>query len=318
MPGCVSLEATVELMNALADGTRVRLLALLATEELTVAELTQITNLTQSRISTHLAKLRDVGLLRDRRAGASNYYALNSTMPAHARELWTRVEAALSDGVIESDERRLKDLLSARDGESPWLEAVAGEMERHYSPGRTWETTARGLLGFAQLGDVLDLCSGDGVLAELVAPHARSIVCLDRSERMVKAAERRLGHFKHVLAQQGDMHELPFCNDSFDQIIFFNALTYSHAPAQVIRELARVLRPGGTLALTCLHSHSHAPITAQYEHVVPGFGTDELSQLLELHGFAVRQCRICCRERKKPYFEVISAFAVPRKGQKLP
>jgi ArsR family transcriptional regulator len=318
MSGCVSLESTVELMNALADGTRVRLLALLATEELTVAELTQITNLTQSRISTHLAKLRDVGLLRDRRAGASNYYALNSTMPVHARELWARVEAALSDAVIESDERRLKDLLSARDGKSPWLEAVAGEMERHYSPGRTWETTARGLLGFAQLGDVLDLCSGDGVLAELVAPHARSIVCLDRSERMVKAAQRRLGHLEHVLAQLGDMHELPFSDDSFDQVIFFNALTYSHAPAQVIRELARVLRPGGTLALMCLHSHSHAAITAQYEHVVPGFGLDELSQLLELQGFVVRQCRICCRERRKPYFEVISAFAVPRKGQKLP
>ena len=114
MDGCVSLESTVELMSALADGTRVRLLALLAAEELTVAELTQITNLTQSRISTHLAKLRDVGLLRDRRSGSSNYYALNTAMPAHARELWARVEATLGDAVLQADERRLKDLLSAR------------------------------------------------------------------------------------------------------------------------------------------------------------------------------------------------------------
>jgi ubiquinone/menaquinone biosynthesis C-methylase UbiE/DNA-binding transcriptional ArsR family regulator len=318
MPGCVSLESTVELMHALADGTRVRLLALLAAEELTVAELTQITALAQSRISTHLAKLRDVGLLRDRRAGASNYYALNSTMPEHARELWSRVEAGLSDAVIEADERRLRDLLRAREGEGPWLEAVAGEMERHYSPGRTWETTARGLLGFAQLGDVLDLCSGDGVLAELVAPHARSIVCLDRSEQMVKAAQRRLGHLDHVRAQQGDMHELPFGDDSFDQLIFFNALTYSHTPARVISEMARVLRPGGNLALMCLHCHSHGAITAQYQHVVPGYAVDELQHLLTDNGFVVRQCRICCRERKKPYFEVISAFAVPRKGEKQP
>jgi ArsR family transcriptional regulator len=314
MSGCVSLESTVELMGALADGTRVRLLALLAAEELTVAELTQITSLTQSRISTHLAKLRDVGLLRDRRSGSSSYYALNTAMPAYARDLWARVESTLGDAVLQADERRLKDLLRARDGKSPWLEAVAGEMERHYSPGRTWETTARGLLGFSQLGDVLDLCSGDGVLAELVAPHARSIVCLDRSDRMVKAAERRLGRFEHVLAKQGDMHELPFENESFDQVIFFNALTYSHAPAQVTREMARVLRPRGTLALMCLHRHSHEAITSQYQHLLPGFGVDELTQLLEENGFLVRQCHICCRERKKPYFEVVSAFAEPRKG----
>lgn len=318
MDGCLSLESTVELMSAMADGTRVRLLALLAAEELTVAELTQITNLTQSRISSHLAKLRDVGLLRDRRAGSSSFYALNSSMPDHARQLWSRLQASLTDAVIESDRRRLDDLLRARAGKSPWLDAVAGEMERHYSPGRTWEATARGLLGFSQLGDVLDLCSGDGVLAELVAPHAKSIVCLDRSEHMVKAARKRLGRFDHVLCRQGDMHELPFESESFDQIIFFNALTYSHAPDVVTREMARVLRPGGTLALMCLHRHSHEAITAQYQHVVPGFEIGELTSLLETNGFEVRQCRICSRERKKPYFEVVSAFAQPRKGEIQP
>jgi SAM-dependent methyltransferase len=318
MSGCVSLESTVDLMSAMADGTRVRLLSLLATEELTVAELTQITNLTQSRISTHLAKLRDVGLLRDRRAGSSSFYALNKAMPPHAHELWTRVAASLSDAVVEADKRRLTDLLRAREDRSPWLDTVAGEMERHYSPGRTWEATARGVLGFAQLGDVLDLCSGDGVIAELLAPNAQSIVCLDRSERMIKAAERRLGRFAHVQARQGDMHELPFAKDSFDQIVFFNALTYSHAPAVVIRQMARVLRPGGTLSLMCLHRHSHEAITAQYQHIVPGFEVDELTALLEQNGLCVRHCRICCRERKKPYFEVVSAFAEPRKGHSLP
>ena len=63
------------------------------------------------------------------------------------------------------------------------------------------------------------------------------------------------------------MHELPFENDSFDQVIFFNALTYSPTPAQVTREMARVLRPRGTLALMCLHRHSHDAITAQYQHL---------------------------------------------------
>lgn len=318
MNRCVSLESAVDLVSALADGTRVRLLALLAGQELTVAELTQITGLTQSRISTHLAKLRDVGLLSDRRAGSSSFYVLNATMSEHARALWASVSQALSDTVIEADQRRLESLLRARREDSPWLDAVAGEMERHYSPGRTWEATAHGLLGFCQLGDVLDLGSGDGVLAELVAPQARSIVCVDRSERMVKAAAQRLRRFEHVAARQGDMHELPFDADCFDQIIFFNALTYSRAPAVALREAARVLRPRGTLALTCLHRHSHEDITARYQHLVPGFEVDELRSLLEQGGFFVRECRVVCRERKKPHFEVISAFAQPRKGQFQP
>lgn len=301
-------------MGALADGTRVRLLSLLALEELSVAELTQITNLTQSRISTHLAKLREAGLLRDRREGSSSYYALNSAMPPHARELWAKVSDALADGVVDADRRRLQALLRARAEQGRWLDAVAGEMERHYSPGRTWEATARGLLGFVRLGHVLDLCSGDGVIAELVAPHARSIVCLDKSAVMVRAAKRRLERFSQVKALEGDMHALPFDDSSFDQIIFFNGLTYAARPADVVREMARVLRPEGTLALMCLHRHSHAAITAQYQHVIPGFGETELCDLLTSGGFELQSCRVCARERRRPYFEVLSAFGTPRKG----
>lgn len=314
MDGCVTLQSTVELMGALADGTRVRLLSLLAAEELTVAELTQITSLAQSRISTHLAKLRDTGLVRDRRSGSSSYYALNSAMPPHARELWTKVQGSLSDTTLDADRRRLEGLLRARRERSPWLDTVAGEMERHYSPGRTWEATARGVLGFVDLGHVLDLCSGDGVIAELVAPRARSIVCFDKSELMVKAAERRLSRFENVKVRQGDMHELPFDDSSFDQVIFFNGLTYAERPGTVLREIARVLRPKGTLALLCLHRHSHAAITAQYQHVIPGFGEEELRGLLEAEGLRVRECRICSRERKKPHFEVLSAFCTPKKA----
>jgi ArsR family transcriptional regulator len=59
----------------------------------------------------------------------------------------------------------------------------------------------------------------------------------------------------------------------------------------------------------CLHRHSHEAITEQYQHLIPGFEVEELRQLLGANGFGVRECRICCRERKKPYFEVISAFA---------
>ena len=70
----------------MGDPTRVRLLALLEHEEMTVAELTQVTRLTQSRVSTHLGKLRKAALVTDRRAGSSSYYRLNRTgMPDDRR-----------------------------------------------------------------------------------------------------------------------------------------------------------------------------------------------------------------------------------------
>src|SRR5687767_12662761 len=96
-----SVDSTVELLRVFSDATRVRLLALLAREELAVTELTSITELPQSRVSTHLARLRDAGLLRDRKAGASTYYAMNeAAMPEAARRVWELVRTQVSDAVL--------------------------------------------------------------------------------------------------------------------------------------------------------------------------------------------------------------------------
>jgi ArsR family transcriptional regulator len=85
----MNIDGAVSMLQTFADATRVRLLGLLADGELTVAELTSITELSQSRVSTHLGRLKDSGLLRDRRVGTSTYYALREdTMPEEARSLW--------------------------------------------------------------------------------------------------------------------------------------------------------------------------------------------------------------------------------------
>src|SRR6516164_7252187 len=102
-----SLDATIELLHLFGDPTRVRLVALLAHHPLTVAELTTITELAQSRVSTHLGKLRDAGVVRDRRNGASTVYALNDVaMPGEARRVWTLLEDAVDDALLEGDRVR--------------------------------------------------------------------------------------------------------------------------------------------------------------------------------------------------------------------
>src|SRR5262245_220722 len=188
-----SLPATLDAFHLLGDPTRVRLLALLAERELSVAELTQITELGQSRVSTHLGRLRDAGVLRDRRDGASVRYALREGgWPAEVERAWAVLTRDLDDPVLEADRRRCEALLRARHRGAQWADAVAGEMERHYSPGRTWEALARGILGLVELGDVLDAGSGDGAVAQLLAGTARTLTCLDRNPRMAAAARARL------------------------------------------------------------------------------------------------------------------------------
>ena len=306
----LALDSTVGWLHLFGDPTRVRLLNLVAQEELTVAELTAITELQQSRVSTHLGKLREAGLVRDRKVGASTYYSVNEeTMPPPARALWKLLRSQIQDDVIDSDRKRMQQLVRARDKAQSWPDAVAGQMERHYSPGRTWEATARGLIGLLKLGDVLDAGSGDGAIAQLLAPRSKSVTCLDRSERVMAAARQRLGRERNVRFTVGDLHELGFADAEFDHVLLFNVLTYAHTPARVIAEAARVLRPRGDLVVVTLDAHQQGDVVAAYQHVNNGFSVLALKKMLQKAGLAVESCDVSSREKREPHFQVITAVA---------
>lgn len=317
-PSPLDLPATGDLLRLFADPSRVRLLALLDLEELTVAELTRVTGLAQSRVSSHLARLKEAGLVVDRRDGSSTWYHLRAEgVPASTRSVWELVQTATRDPLLEQDRDQLREVLGSRDGAATWADSVAGQMDRHYSPGRTWEATAWGTLGLARLGDVLDVASGDGVLAELLAPRARAVTCLDLSDKVLDAGRRRLRHLDSVSFRRGDMHELPFAPASFDQVLLMNALTYARDPERVLAEAGRVLRPGGALVGVTLKRHRHAEAVARFDHVQMGFDVDELETALARAGFHVELCRVTSRERRRPCFEVITIHAYkPEPGRK--
>jgi ArsR family transcriptional regulator len=307
-----TVTSTVNALQLLGEPSRVRLLALLAQEELSVAELTAATRLAQSRVSTHLGKLREAGVLRDRRDGHSTFYALNDEgMPLEARRLWEAIRGELKDAVLEGDRERCAKVLRARAKGASWTDAVAGEMDRHYSPGRTWESLARGLLALGRFGDVLDVGCGDGAVAELVAPRAKTVTCVDRSEKMIAAAKRRLGRARGeaVRCLVADAAALPLGDESFDQVLLFNVLSCVDDPPKVVREAARVLRRGGELAVSVVASHGHAALTAEYGHKHPGFAPAGLRRALAAAGLNVTQCAITSREKRAPHFEVVTASA---------
>lgn len=308
-PLMATLGTTLSLLGLLGDATRVRLLSVLEDQALTVAQLTSALDLPQSRVSTHLGRLREAGLVRDQPQGASTLYRASDPLPEPAATLWASLSAAVDDAVLESDRDRARAILAHQNAESDWLDAVAGELEHHYSPGRTWAATARGLTGLVRAGDVLDVGAGDGVTADLLAPRSKSFTCLDRSEKMLDAARRRLARAKNVRFQLGDMHELPFEACSFDHVLLFNVLTYAHAPARALSEAARALRPGGAVSIITLDRHGHREVTEGFKHVNEGFAPRELARMLEAAGLVAESCKVTGRERRAPFFQTVTAFA---------
>lgn len=305
----MDLQAWSDCLKVLADATRVRLLALVEREELTVAELATITHLAQPRVSTHLAKLREAELVVDRRAGVSAYYRFNDAMDEAEAALWCTLRNGADDPLLKQDAERLPQVLAARASEQNWGDSVTGDMERHYSPGRTWEALARSALPLLEPVDVLDIASGDGLMAEMLAPHARRYVCIDSSPKVIAAARERLSKYAHVELREGDMHAIDCPDAAFDLVLLMHALTYAAKPGKAIAEAARALRPGGRLLATCLAKHEHRSVVGAYGHLNLGFTEKELRKHAEKAGLEVRVCEVVAREKRPPHFEVISLIA---------
>ena len=309
-------------LRLLADPSRVRLLALVAREELTVAELTAATRLSQSRVSSHLGRLREAGFVKVRSAGTAAFYAFgDGALDGPSLALWDLVRGSVDDVVLAEDARRLAEARASRDGN--WADSVAGRMERHYSPGRTWEAAARALAGCGRCGRVLDIASGDGALAELISPRAESVTCLDLGANVVAAGAaraaagaRRPPHAGRLRFVRGDMHALPLPDAAFDQVLLVNSLSYAREPARVLAEAARVLVPDGDLVVTVLARHAHAAEAERWDHVQLGFTPPQLAKLVARAGFTVDFCETTSRERRPPHFEVVTLYA--RRAAALP
>ncbi|MDT8409552.1 MAG: metalloregulator ArsR/SmtB family transcription factor [Wenzhouxiangellaceae bacterium] len=296
--------------SLLGDSTRLRLLALLDHEELTVAELARITRLAQPRVSTHLARLREAGLVADRRDGVSVYYrSKTDDQSCELCQLWKLLSGCLDDPQVLVDAERLPDVIAERVSGRGWPDAVAGDMERHYSPGRTWEATTRALVQLISPGRVLDIASGDGIMGELLEHRATSIDCIDISPKVVQAGQARVADFENVRFHHGDMHALPFEDAVFDTVFLLHALTYSKQPEMAAAEAARVLAPGGKLVCAVLKQHRNSSQVEAYGHVNAGFEPEQLTALLETTGLAVDFCEITSVEKKPPNFEIITLLA---------
>ena len=297
----------VKLLSALADPTRLRILAALRENELSVAELQEVLGIGQSRISNHLAQLKSVGLLRDRREGQKAYYRRAEM----AREIWSLAEGAAGElGTQARDGEALRRVLGQRQEKSKrYFDAVAGRLGKKYCPGRSWEAVGRLLLALAPRQVYADLGAGEGLISQLLAVRAKKVIAVDHSPRMVEVGRdlaKRSG-LKNLEYRLGDMENPPIRPGSVDVAILSQALHHAVHPPRVLEAAWKILRPGGTLLILDLVEHTFEAAREMYADVWLGFSPAELARLMREAKFEGVSVEVVAKEKEGPGFQTLLA-----------
>ena len=237
-----STEALIQQLKTLGDPTRLRLIALCRRGECSVSELTRVIGQSQPRISQHLKKLCDAGLLHRFRDGKRVFYRVPG--PRHA-----------GPGL-----RQLLDLIPAADPafEADWQRLVKGRGENvvEFAGGRADDSAVRALhraildlTVTAPIGDLLDVGCGRGAILKLLASRANRAVGvdIDANARQLARAELMLAGIPNCSLRKGDMYRLPFADAEFNTIIIDDVPADAPKPVVALQEARRLLRPGGRL-----------------------------------------------------------------------
>lgn len=297
----------MKLLGALADPTRLRILAALRENELSVAELQEVLGVGQSRISNHLSLLKSVGLLRDRREGQRAYYRRAEI----GREIWSLAEGAAGElGTEARDGEALRRVLGQRQEKSKrYFDAVAGRLGKKYCPGRSWEAVGRLLLTLAPRQVYADLGAGEGLISQLLAARAKKVIAVDHSPRMVEVGRdlaKRSG-LKNLEYRLGDMDHPPIRPGSVDVAILSQALHHAVHPPRALEAAWKILRPGGTLLVLDLVEHSFEAAREMYADVWLGFSPAELARLLREAKFEGVSVEVVAKEKEGPGFQTLLA-----------
>ena len=307
------MSATLKYLRALSDPTRLRIVALLERDELSVNELQEITRMGQSRISTHLGLLLDSGLVQSRREGKRTFYKLSPQSGAAAGEfIQLAIRGARELPEQAGDQINLKRILNRRGEQAQvYFNQVAGRFDRVYGPGRSWQAFGHLLLRIVPPLVVADLGSGEGLLSELLARRCKRVIAVDNSEKIVAfgAAKARKNHLKNLEFRTGDLQDPPVEAGSVDLVILSQALHHAEEPARAVAGAYRVLRPGGQVMILDLARHKFEQAHELYGDRWLGFAESDLERWLEEAGFKKTEINIVAREEQPPHFETLLASA---------
>ena len=305
------MSSTLKSLRALADPTRLRLMALLDQEELSVNELQEVTRLGQSRISTHLGQLQEAGLVQSRREGKRTFYKLNGISDKSTEPLVRlAVEGGREMAEFAADEVNLRRTVALRKEQAQlYFNQVAGRFDRSYGPGRSWQAFGHLLLRIVPHVDIADLGSGEGLIAELLARRARKVIAVDNSEKIINfgAEKAKKNGLKNLEFRLGDLESPPISANSVDIVVLSQALHHAADPARALASAQKILRPGGQILILDLLEHDFEKARELYGDRWLGFKTSDLHRWLEAGPFRKIEISVVAREEQPPHFETILA-----------
>ena len=282
------MEILLNRLKAAAEPTRLRILAICAQGELTVSELTHILGQSQPRVSRHLKLLCDAGLLNRFQEGAWVFYRLADRAGSRSYALCRQIIGLLPDNdpQVKRDMLRLADVRRAR---QEVAEAYFRENASRWDQIRSMhvddgQVEAKLLAALPDTGEknLIDIGTGTGRILELMAPRVARSIGVDSSREMLALARSRLDslYAANCQVRQGDMYRLREEDGAFDIAILHQVLHYADDPAAVVSEAARVLAPGGTLAIVDFAPHDVEDLRDIHAHRRLGFGDSEIATLL--------------------------------------
>ncbi len=270
-------EELQRVFKILSDPTRLRILGLLEREELVVQELMDVLGMAQSRVSRHLAILREAGLLVDRRDGTYVSYRFAAPAKGAWRDTWGLVRKNLErDPTAQRDRAALERTLEARGERSrTFFDAVGPEWDALRKVFHDDVLRARAVTHLIAPDQVAaDIGTGTGILATELARLGVRVIGVDNSARMLDAARAKLaaeGLTESVELRRGEAHRLPIQDGEVDAAFAHMVLHYLPSPAEALREMARVVRPGGVVVVVDFLQHEHEWMRQELRVVWLGF-----------------------------------------------
>jgi ArsR family transcriptional regulator len=303
-----------ETLKILSDSTRLRLLALLLKEELSVAELQEILGMAQSRISSQLALLRQAGFVTDRREGKKAFYSLRASLPPRQLTLLRAACESVAEHPESIEDRENLDrcLQKRRRISEQYFNLIAGRLGKNHCPGRSWEAIGHLALRLVPAITVADLGAGEGLISQLIAHRAERVWCIDNSEKMVEVGTElaKKNGLANLTYKLGDIEKVPLPDKSVDLAILSQALHHANHPQTAVGEAFRILKPGGQLLVLDLKEHFFEKARELYSDLWLGFKETTLHGFLKKAGFQKVEVAAVSREENEPHFETLLASGV--------
>ena len=283
------MEALQRVFKTFSDPTRIRILALLEEEELAVQELMAVLGMAQSRVSRHLAILREASLLQGRRDGTSVFYRFELPGSGAWRETWELTRRALAtDPIHERDRQALAQVVEKRSASArTFFEKIGPEWDALRAIFDDEALRARAVAQLVSPGlRVADIGTGTGTLAAELCQLGLRVIAVDHSKRMLAAAEAnfRARKLSAIELRLGEAGELPLEDEEVDAALAHMVLRYLPSPAEAIREMARVVNPGGTVVVVDFVQNEHEWMREELGVAWLGFRVEEIESWFEEAG----------------------------------